>query len=116
MALILVADDYQENLILMEEFLHSLGHHCHLVSSGRLAMEILPKKCFDLVITDLNMDDGDGIWLLEQLKGIVGAPKCIVVTNDPRFDLNFFKMKGAMAYFSRPIHWDELQLEIQKLI
>lgn len=115
MALILVVDDSADNLILMEEFLHNLGHCCRVARSGRLAMEVLSTESFDLIISDLNMADGDGIWLLEQLNGLAGAAKCIVVTNDLRFDSNYFKMKGALAYFSRPIHWDELQEEILKL-
>ncbi len=116
MALILVVDDSVDNLMVMEEFLHGLEHGCRLATSGEMAMELLAQETFALIITDFQMEKGDGLWLLRKLKEFVGAPQCIMVTNDPRYDCEYFLNNGAIAHFSRPIIWEKLKHEINRLL
>ena len=116
MSLILVVDDSCDNLLLMEEFLHGFGHSCRFATSGKTALNALEIEKFHLIISDYHMADGDGVWLLRQLKQMVEAPKCIVVTNDLLFGSEYFIKEGAAAYFSKPILWEKLKLEINNLV
>ncbi len=68
MALILVVDDSEDTLVLIKDFLIGLGHSCRLATSGKQALDILKTEDFDLIISDYQMDDGDGLWLLSELK------------------------------------------------
>lgn len=116
MALILIVDDDLDNLILLEEFLHGINHSCRFATSGKMALCNLSEEKFDLIISDLNMAHGDGLWLLQQLTNVADAPKCIVVTNDVRFDSEYFLKEGAAAHLQKPLNWVILKKEINKLV
>lgn len=116
MSLILVVDDSCDNLMVMEEFLHGLGHSCRFAVSGKLALDSLKIEKFHLIISDYHMADGDGIWLLQQLKQMPDTPKCIIVTSELLFTSEYFVNEGAAAHFSKPIQWDKLKQEINNLI
>ncbi|MBI5769508.1 MAG: response regulator [Verrucomicrobia bacterium] len=54
------------------DLLSLTGAEVHAASSGREAFALLTRAApprIDLVITDLSMPDGDGHWLLAQIRG-----------------------------------------------
>lgn len=116
MALILVVDDSQDDLILLKEFLLGLGHHCRLATSGKFALDVLSVEKIDLIISDFMMEDGDGIWLLQELKKIIDAPKCILMSSDTQYGVEHFIKSGAAAFCPKPVLWNNLRKEIDRLI
>lgn len=116
MALVLVVDDSQDNLIFIKDFLMTLGHTCRLAASGRQALDILKEETFDLIISDYQMNDGDGLWLLTELKKDLSSPNCIVMTGDQTISQDQFFSAGACALCPKPIHWPQLEQEIRRLL
>jgi CheY-like chemotaxis protein len=116
MALILVVDDSQDDLILVAGFLRNLGHSCRLATSGKLALDVLSAETFDLIISDYQMVDGDGVWLLNELQKISSAPKCILLTSDVTYSADFFLSHGAAGFTEKPLNWSKLRKEIDRLL
>lgn len=48
--------------------LASLGAQIHAVPSGFAARDVLETQAADLIITDMAMPDGDGLWLLHWVR------------------------------------------------
>lgn len=114
MALVLVVDDSTDTLILIKDFLVGLGHTCRLAASGKQALDILKTEDIDLIISDYQMDDGDGLWLLNELKKELNAPSCIMITADQSIDRDQFIGAGASAFCPKPIQWSLLELEVHR--
>ena len=63
---ILVVDDEKSMREFLEIMLVQEGYHVTLAENGENACEILDKKIFDLVVTDIRMRDIDGIGVLKR--------------------------------------------------
>lgn len=61
---ILIVDDEKDVLMFTSEGFESQGHHVTVASSGNEAIEILKEKAFDVIVSDLQMPNGDGLSLL----------------------------------------------------
>lgn len=116
MARILVVDDSLDLLSIIKDFLIGLGHSCLLASSGREALDILSSDVFDLIISDYEMDFGDGLWLLGELQKNENSPRCIIMTANLTIKIDQFISAGASSLCFKPIEWGELEQEIQRLI
>ena len=65
---VLVVDDNATNLAILKIQLEQWKLAPTLASSGAEALEILTREKFDLVITDMQMPDMDGVQLTQQIK------------------------------------------------
>jgi adenylate cyclase len=68
-ARLLVADDNKVNRLLLGRTLQLEGHQVEAVENGRLALEALRSKPFDLLLLDMEMPELDGFAVLEALHG-----------------------------------------------
>ncbi len=57
---ILVAEDQPQNRQLIASYLTSRGYRADLVENGRLAIEAVHRKAYDLILMDLLMPEADG--------------------------------------------------------
>lgn len=67
---ILFVDDEQLICDVFAEFFESEGYETSKKYSGEEAIEFLLSKegaNFDIVVTDMKMDNGDGLWLIDQI-------------------------------------------------
>ena len=67
-ALLLVVDDNKVNRLLLARSLETQGHRVELAENGRVALEMLRAKPFDLMLLDIEMPEMDGFEVLETLK------------------------------------------------
>ena len=67
-ARILVVDDEAHVRSMVGATLEHQGYSVQLAESGREATEILKRGRFDLVLTDIVMQDGNGLALLERIR------------------------------------------------
>ena len=78
---VLVADDEQSMREFLEYLLEKEGYEVETAGDGREALEILRRDSnFDLVISDLRMEDVDGLQLLEQIRSLDADLPFIFVT------------------------------------
>src|SRR6187549_3740280 len=64
---LLVADDNKVNRLLLTRSLELLGHTVATAANGRVALEMLQREPFDLLLLDMEMPEMDGFTLLEHL-------------------------------------------------
>jgi two-component system response regulator HydG len=116
MPLILIVDDSLDDLLFLKEFLTNNDLDFRLASSGRMAMDLLQIENFDLVVSDFQMDDGDGLWLLTEMKKKSIHSKFILVSSDLTHSADFLKNHGAASFLPKPIHLPDLISQIQKCL
>jgi two-component system chemotaxis response regulator CheY len=115
MVSILIVDDSLDNLSLLSDFLTKRGYEISQCNSGNEALDILQNRTFDLVISDYQMPNGNGLWLLEEIQKLISPPKVIIMSSDNSLPENFFQSKGAQAFLQRPVDWNTLDFLIRDL-
>ena len=114
---VLVVDDELSVREFFEILLKKEGFDVVLAQDGRDAFEHLRNEKFDLVITDLQMKDMDGMSLLKESKKLDIDLPVIMITAFATMDSAVAAMKeGAFDYVSKPFKIDEIKITIQKAI
>ena len=86
-------------------------------ADGREALALLAGQKFDLVLSDLDMPQMDGITLLEKLNELEAGLPVIFITGQGTIETAVKAMKlGAYDYVSKPVNLDRLELLIDKAI
>lgn len=113
---ILIVDDEEEYLEVLSLILHSKGYKIETAFSGKEALELLMKKHFDLVLSDLIMDKMTGMELLKKIKSLNIPVDFIMVTGYGSINNAVEAIKnGAFSYFIKGADPQELVDEITKL-
>ena len=63
----LLVDDNKVNRLLLSRNLELQGHHVALAENGRVALEMLRREAFDLLLLDIEMPEMDGFAVLDAL-------------------------------------------------
>lgn len=105
---VLVADDDPIQLRLAARLLRSLGHSGALASNGRIALDLLDKQTFDLLLLDLQMPVLGGLETLAALKsrrerGASTVPVVLVSGDDLSHHWSFYRDAGAQAHLVKPL-------------
>lgn len=113
MALILVVDDDPGIRSLLQRVLVGMGHVVHEAQDGRAALASMAVMEPDLVITDINMPDMDGIELTLALQGRSPATPVIAMSAGGRMPkellLDSARILGAVSALPKPFDVHELQ-------
>lgn len=116
-AWILVVDDEQiarENLVFV---LDKEGYKTVAVDSGLAAFQELEKGEFDLVMTDLRMQQVDGLQVLERTKELAPDTEVIVITGYATVSSAVEAMqKGAYHYLAKPYQIEEVRILVRKAL
>jgi DNA-binding NtrC family response regulator len=114
---ILVVDDDQIILDSLCEFLRLEGYTVSSARNIKQAVSEIRKQSFVLVITDVNMPDGDGFELLDLIKKNYPQTVVIVITGYGTIESAVQAIKqGAYDYLTKPIIDDELRLAVERSI
>ena len=110
MTSILVVDDERSMRDFLKILLVKEGYDVETASSGREALELVQEHAFNLVITDIRMDDMDGLELLGSIKEQHSSLPVVMITAFASPDDAVFAMKnGAFDYISKPFNVDEIK-------
>jgi putative nucleotidyltransferase with HDIG domain len=108
-ARILVVDDEEPIRTMMGATLECEGYEVELAASGREAMEALGRNAFDLVLTDIVMQDGNGIALLEHIQEQQPQLPVVMVTAVHDISVAIDSMRcGAYDYLLKPFESEHL--------
>ncbi len=114
---ILAVDDDKTSLLVLDAYLRSFGFNVTTASGGLQALEVLGKRDFDLLISDLRMPGMDGIELLKEMRRRDITAPFIVVTACGSIESAVAAMRqGACDYLEKPFNPDTLQLTVQRAI
>ena len=72
---------------------------CHTLSEGR---HVLDRERFDLLILDINLPDGSGLDLLNEVRKISAVPIILLTANDMEMDIVTGLESGADDYITKP--------------
>jgi len=114
---ILVVDDDKIILDSLCEFLSLEGFRTKGSETLKSALDELEKQIYSLVITDVNLPDGDGFELLDAIRK--NHPQTVVITITGYGSIeNAVKAikRGAYDYLTKPIIDDELRLAVERAI
>jgi signal transduction histidine kinase len=103
-ARLLVVDDEENILFTISEVLRLEGYEVTLAASGREAVSTLDAGAtYDLVLTDLHMEDGDGLLLLEEVRRRSPLTITIVLTGFAAVESAIAALRqGAYDYLTKP--------------
>ncbi|QXP62595.1 sigma-54 dependent transcriptional regulator [Polaribacter sp. HaHaR_3_91] len=112
---ILIVDDDLLILELIQRHLQSLNYHTYKAISVKEALEILKDTSIDLLITDLQMPDVDGLELIKYTSEHYPKIPKLVVTGFPSIEGALEVMKsGAVDYITKPFTKEELKKAVLK--
>ena len=112
MAKILVADDEIDLAEIWKEALEEAGHSVVLTHTGLQTVAMLQEEEFDLLITDINMPDGGGVYATSEARNLDSKIPVIAVSGNPGVIgsgmLARLPKLGADQILIKPIDLDEL--------
>lgn len=114
---ILVVDDEDIVRVLLKEILVEQGYDVTEAADGKQALELLGKKSFDLIITDMVMPGMNGIELLQAAFRIDPTYQVIMITGYPSVE-NAVRLVnlGAADYIVKPFNVDLIKITVAKTL
>ena len=122
MAKILVVDDEVDlEMLIKQKFRQKIREHLYefiFAANGKLALEQLELHTdVDIVLSDINMPEMDGLTLLTKLNEQNGLLKSVIVSaygdmENIRTAMN----RGAYDFITKPVNFEDLELTMEKTI
>lgn len=113
---LLVVDDNELNRDMLSRRLERKGYVVTLASDGRLALDLIAKTPFDLVLLDVMMPDINGLEVLKTLRQTHSAtklPVIMVTAKDQSEDIVEALKLGASDYVTKPIDFPVVNARIE---
>ncbi|MEZ5425222.1 MAG: sigma-54 dependent transcriptional regulator [Pyrinomonadaceae bacterium] len=113
----LVIDDDKATLELMKFQLESEGFQVKTADRGKKGLEFVEEIEFDIILTDLNLPDINGIEMVRRCKETSPDTEIIMITGYGSTEKAVEATKaGAFYYVEKPIEFEELLVLIEKAI
>ena len=110
MGQILIVDDEATAVDNLAHVCRKQGYEVTTRMTGMGALEVLEKKRFDIVLTDLKMEKVDGMAVLRRVKELSPETAVILITGFATLDSAITAMKaGAFHYIAKPFRLDEVR-------
>jgi two-component system chemotaxis response regulator CheY len=117
---ILIVEDSATTRALIRAVIDELGEYETVeAGSGFEALKMLPQQEYDLIVTDINMPDINGLELINFVRNnprYNHLPIIIVSTERSEEDKKRGMALGATAYVTKPFKSSELQEAIKKTL
>ena len=114
---VMVLDDDPIVLKSLSEYLRVEGYDVSSAQSLQEGIDLLDKKEFRVVMTDVRLPEGDGFDLLHHIKTLNLASSVIMLTGFGTIEdaVKAIKM-GAFDYVTKPISDEEVRLSIERAL
>jgi signal transduction histidine kinase/ActR/RegA family two-component response regulator len=118
---ILLAEDIPINQYLAQTILHDFGFESDTAENGKIAIELLEKNEYDIILMDLMMPEMNGFETTEYIRTKMQPPKSripiIALTADvTKADVDKCSEVGMNGYVSKPINETDLLDKIARLV
>lgn len=95
-----------------ETAMTDFGHHVVLASGGQVALDMLDKNNFDLVVIDTQLADMDGLRVCQEIRRLPGrrarVPIVLLASGRREPDPQILKAMGINSQLAKPVQWAEL--------
>jgi DNA-binding NtrC family response regulator len=114
-AVVLVVDDEPLQREILKTILDDEGYETHTALSGEEGLKIVKRLNPDVVLTDLKMEDMEGIEFIESIPKEPFEPSMIIMTAYGTISSAVEAMKkGAFDYLTKPLNKDTLLLTVKR--
>lgn len=115
-----MTDDDPIQLRIAARLLRELGHSGALANNGQIALDMLERLPFDLMLLDLNMPVLDGLSTLAVLRerrsrGMPTLPVILASGNDLGPNWSYYQQAGAQAYVVKPLELQALSAALRRI-
>ena len=114
---ILLIDDDVNLRNLLQHYIKKQGYDVQVVDDGVNALLLLGDNEFDLIISDINMPNLDGVKLLKIMKSHKIHVPLIFLTarNEEKFEVECLEL-GAADYIVKPVKFPVLRLRMKRIL
>ncbi len=119
MANILAIDDMRSMRELVKSVLEKRGHSVTIKEDGTDALRFAHGNSVDLVISDINMPNMDGIALVGELRKLpeyARTPILMLTTEDGEAKKNEARNAGANGWIQKPFNPERLATAVDKTL
>ena len=114
---ILVIDNDAEMVSMLQRHLEQERHVVIGVSSGQEGLQAIQRDEFDVVVSDVVMDEVGGLDILSAAAGRRPATRVILMTAFGTLDNAIAAMrKGAFDYLTKPFRLEELSVAVERAL
>jgi len=114
---LLAVDDDQNLLKIITMRLESLGYEVLAARNGQQARELINHQLFDLAVIDLQLEEQDGISLMEEFHLLSPDLPVIILTAFGSIESAVDAMRrGAYTYLTKPFDARELALHVERAL
>ena len=108
---ILIVDDEEGYRKVLSNSLSDLGYETKAVNNGFEALEEIRRKCYSIILLDVQMPGMDGIELLEQIQIARLSSNIVIITayTDEEVVREAMK-KGAKKVITKPFSTDDIEI------
>ena len=112
---VLIVDDDEPHAQAVAESLERVNCECTIANSGPKGASLIESQTYDVIITDLKMDDVDGLTILRTAKEELPDAEVIVLTAHSSIPSVVTAMQsGAYTYLTKPLDIQELRNAVEK--
>jgi DNA-binding NtrC family response regulator len=99
----------------LKSALEKHGYEVEVFETGQSAIQRLKERQFDIVVSDVRMEDADGLDVLEAVKQSSSRTKTILITGYATVELAREALaKGAFDFLAKPFQPKDLRAMIEK--
>jgi two-component system response regulator HydG len=112
---VLIVDNDQPHAEAVAESLQRVGYECVVATSGTEGAQRIENEQFDIIITDLVMNDLDGLAILSRAKADLPDAEVILVTGHGTVPSAVAAMQqGAFNYLLKPLDLQQLRAVMER--
>ncbi|HEY2892832.1 MAG TPA: sigma-54 dependent transcriptional regulator, partial [Pirellulales bacterium] len=112
---VLIVDNEAAHAQAVAESLERVGYHCTVATSGPVGLKRIDQEAFDIVITDLVMNEVGGLEILAHTKEQLPDAEVILVTGHGTIPSAVTAMQqGAFNYLLKPLDLSQLRAVTEK--
>ncbi len=112
---VLVVDNEAAHARAMTESLEKVGYKCEVATSGPEAAKLIERETYDIVITDMVMNEVDGMKILKLSRERLPDCEVVMVTGHATVPIAVEAMqKGAFNFLEKPITPNRLRAIVEK--
>jgi PAS domain S-box-containing protein len=115
---VLVVEDIALNQLLMKTLLDDFGFQCEVADNGRVAVEKLQRKSYDIILMDLQMPQMNGFEATVHIRKVLNLdlPIIALTADVTTVDLAKCKSVGMNDYIAKPVDERLLYSKIVSLV
>ena len=119
---ILIVDDSSPMRAVIKKVIKASGFDIgefHEAGSGKEALQVLDNQWLDIVLSDYNMPEMNGLEMLQEMKQnemMKDIPVIMITTEGSSERVDEFMVTGASAYIKKPFTPEQIRTQLQRLL